>query len=56
MATSQSGSGNFPPQNGLADLTGKWVFIEMYGCRYNFGDTAKLKEILKHQRCTFVHS
>ena len=56
MALSQSGSGNFPPQKCLADLTGKRVYIETYGCRYNFGDTAKLKEILKHQGCTFVPS
>jgi threonylcarbamoyladenosine tRNA methylthiotransferase CDKAL1 len=32
------------------------VFIETYGCRYNFGDTAKLVEILKHKGSTFVDS
>jgi threonylcarbamoyladenosine tRNA methylthiotransferase CDKAL1 len=34
----------------------KSVFIETYGCRYNFGDTAKLVEILKHKGSTFVNS
>jgi MiaB-like tRNA modifying enzyme len=34
----------------------KRVFIETYGCRYNFGDTAKLIEILKHKGSTFVDS
>jgi MiaB/RimO family radical SAM methylthiotransferase len=34
----------------------KNVFIETYGCRYNFGDTAKLVEILKHKGSTFVDS
>jgi threonylcarbamoyladenosine tRNA methylthiotransferase CDKAL1 len=29
-------------------LRGRSVFIETYGCRYNFGDTAKLVEILRH--------
>ncbi|MDD1682322.1 MAG: radical SAM protein [Methanoregula sp.] len=29
-------------------LRGCSVFIETYGCRYNFGDTAKLVEILRH--------
>jgi MiaB/RimO family radical SAM methylthiotransferase len=32
------------------------VFIETYGCRYNFGDTAKLVEVLKGQDCTIVSS
>ncbi len=32
------------------------VYIETYGCRYNFGDTAKLIEILKHKGSTFVDS
>ena len=38
------------------DLKGKRVYIETYGCRYNFGDTAKLQEILKHRDCTLVAS
>ena len=32
------------------------VYIETYGCRYNFGDTAKLIEILKSQGNTIVDS
>jgi threonylcarbamoyladenosine tRNA methylthiotransferase CDKAL1 len=32
------------------------VFIETYGCRYNFGDTAKLIEILKGKGSTLVDS
>jgi MiaB/RimO family radical SAM methylthiotransferase len=34
----------------------KSVYIETYGCRYNFGDTAKLVEILKHKGSTLVDS
>lgn len=30
------------------------VFIETYGCRYNFGDTAKLVEVLKNKGCIIV--
>jgi MiaB-like tRNA modifying enzyme len=41
---------------GFEDLKGKRVYIETYGCRYNFGDTAKLQEILKHRDCTLVAS
>jgi threonylcarbamoyladenosine tRNA methylthiotransferase CDKAL1 len=40
----------------LENLIGKRVYIETYGCRYNFGDTAKLSEILKHKDCTIVGS
>jgi MiaB/RimO family radical SAM methylthiotransferase len=36
-----------PPSN-------RRIYIETYGCRYNFGDTAKLVEVLKHRDCTFV--
>jgi len=32
------------------------VYIETYGCRYNFGDTAKLVEILKNKNCLIVNS
>jgi len=37
-------------------LSGRRVYIETYGCRYNFGDTAKLKEILKNRGSTIVVS
>ena len=35
-------------------LRGRSVYIETYGCRYNFGDTAKLVEILRHYGGTVV--
>jgi len=37
-----------------AALCNRRVFIETYGCRYNFGDTAKLTEVLRYHGCTFV--
>ena len=40
----------------LETLRGRSVYIETYGCRYNFGDTAKLVEILKYLGCTLVDS
>ncbi|MCK9580713.1 MAG: radical SAM protein [Methanoregula sp.] len=39
---------------GLELLFGRRVYIETYGCRYNFGDTAKLVEILIHHGSTVV--
>jgi threonylcarbamoyladenosine tRNA methylthiotransferase CDKAL1 len=40
---------------GLLDaLRGHSVYIETYGCRYNFGDTAKLVEILGYYGSTIV--
>ncbi|MCX6688905.1 MAG: MiaB/RimO family radical SAM methylthiotransferase [Methanoregula sp.] len=38
----------------LEALFGKRVYIETYGCRYNFGDTADLAEVLKHNNGTLV--
>ena len=38
----------------LDALANRCVFIETYGCRYNFGDTAKLVEILKSNGSTIV--
>ena len=38
----------------LKALANRCVFIETYGCRYNFGDTAKLVEILKSNGSTIV--
>lgn len=47
--------GDTPPgPDELDRLRSCRVFIEIYGCRYNFGDTAKLVEILKGQDCTFA--
>jgi tRNA A37 methylthiotransferase MiaB len=35
-------------------LFGRAVYIETYGCRYNFGDTAKLVEVLRHYGSTIT--
>lgn len=43
-------------QDLLDALSGRSVFIETYGCRYNFGDTAKLVEILRHHGGTIVEN
>jgi tRNA A37 methylthiotransferase MiaB len=48
--------GNIPEPDTFDIFRNKRVFIETYGCRYNFGDTAKLVEILKHKGSTFVDS
>jgi threonylcarbamoyladenosine tRNA methylthiotransferase CDKAL1 len=40
----------------LAELAGKRVYIETYGCCYNFGDTANLAEVLKHNGSTLVNT
>ncbi len=40
----------------FAALAKKRVYIETYGCRYNFGDTADLVEVLKRYGSTFVPS
>jgi threonylcarbamoyladenosine tRNA methylthiotransferase CDKAL1 len=38
----------------IGHLFGRRVYIETYGCRYNFGDTAKLVEVLKHHGSILV--
>ena len=43
-----------PSPAGPELLFGRAVYIETYGCRYNFGDTAKLVEILVHHHSTIV--
>ena len=43
-------------QDFLDALRGRSVFIETYGSRYNFGDTAKLVEILRHHGGTIVEN
>ncbi len=40
----------------LEKFRNRSVYIETYGCRYNFGDTAKLIEILKRKGSTLVDS
>jgi MiaB-like tRNA modifying enzyme len=54
-----AGAGNREDESGRAQslpdaLRGRSVYIETYGCRYNFGDTAKLVEILRHYGGTIV--
>src|SRR5512145_2877028 len=52
--TDDRNNGNWVAQ-GLPDaLRGRSVYIETYGCRYNFGDTAKLVEILRYYGGTIV--
>lgn len=41
-------------REGLDRLRDCPVYIETYGCRYNFGDTARLIEVLRHQGCTIA--
>ena len=40
----------------FAALARKRVYIETYGCSYNFGDTANLVEVLNHYGSTCVKS
>jgi threonylcarbamoyladenosine tRNA methylthiotransferase CDKAL1 len=42
------------PTDPFEELRGRTVYFETYGCRYNFGDSAKLAEILKHKGSTIV--
>lgn len=44
------------PGTEFEPLSGRRVYIETYGCRYNFGDTAKLTEILRSRGSTVVSS
>jgi len=57
MVSMQNQRRNMDPPSSvhpLEKLRNRAVFIETYGCRYNFGDTAKLVEILKKIGCTMV--
>jgi threonylcarbamoyladenosine tRNA methylthiotransferase CDKAL1 len=54
--TPETRCGNISDIDILEMFRDKSVFIETYGCRYNFGDTAKLVEILKHKGSTLVDS
>jgi len=51
-------SGNPSPEmtDVFLALAQKRVYIETYGCSYNFGDTANLVEVLKHYGSTRVSS
>ncbi|MGA2161975.1 MAG: tRNA (N(6)-L-threonylcarbamoyladenosine(37)-C(2))-methylthiotransferase [Methanoregula sp.] len=54
----ESRSGDPPPDtmDVFAALAHKQVYIETYGCSYNFGDTANLVQVLKHYGSTRVPS
>jgi MiaB/RimO family radical SAM methylthiotransferase len=56
VKTTETICGTIPFTDIFEIFRNKRVFIETYGCRYNFGDTAKLVEILKHEGSTFVDS
>jgi len=58
MATPYRGnpSGNFSGEGAIDSLRDRRVFVETYGCRYNFGDTAKLVEVLKQNGNAIVGS
>jgi threonylcarbamoyladenosine tRNA methylthiotransferase CDKAL1 len=52
----EPGNGNRAGIQILEKFRNRSVYIETYGCRYNFGDTAKLIEILKSKGSTLVDS
>ena len=52
----ENGDGIFGDFTTLEKFRNRRVFIETYGCRYNFGDTAKLVEILKYKGSKIVES
>jgi threonylcarbamoyladenosine tRNA methylthiotransferase CDKAL1 len=52
--TVDPGEGIGTAQELIDDLRGRSVYIETYGCRYNFGDSAKLVEVLRNCGCTIV--
>jgi len=54
--TPQTGCENNADIQILETFRDRSVYIETYGCRYNFGDTAKLIEILKSKGNTIVDS
>ncbi len=56
MEPSRSGDPSHDPVAVFAALAKKRVYIETYGCRFNFGDTANLVEVLRQYGSTFVAS
>jgi threonylcarbamoyladenosine tRNA methylthiotransferase CDKAL1 len=54
--TPESAYRNIIPSDSLEKLRYLHIYIETYGCRYNFGDTAKLIEVLKRLGSTLVSS
>ena len=49
-------SGNSSGEGTIDSIRDRRVFVETYGCRYNFGDTAKLVEVLKQNGNVIVGS
>ncbi|MFA5346608.1 MAG: tRNA (N(6)-L-threonylcarbamoyladenosine(37)-C(2))-methylthiotransferase [Methanoregula sp.] len=54
--TPESAYGNITLSDSLEKLRYLRIYIETYGCRYNFGDTVKLIEVLKYLGSTLVSS
>jgi threonylcarbamoyladenosine tRNA methylthiotransferase CDKAL1 len=54
--TPEAAYGNVDASDAVDKLRHLRVYVETYGCRYNFGDTAKLIEVLKYQGSTLVSS
>jgi len=52
--TTEAACANIKVTGALEKLRNQRIYIETYGCRYNFGDSAKLIEVLKHQGSTIV--
>jgi len=56
MESPRSGEPLADPARIFAPLAGKRVYIETYGCAYNFGDSANLVEVLRHYGSAVVDS
>ena len=52
---SEKKTGEMGAEDVFRALRGRPVYIETYGCRYNFGDSAKLAEVLRSIGCTLVN-
>ena len=55
-AQRQDSPGRYHACHDLSEIRKQKVYIETYGCRFNFGDSLKLFEILKRQGCSRVSS
>ena len=56
MEVPRPGKSPTDPERIFALLAGKRLYIETYGCAYNFGDTANLVEVLRHIGSSIVGS
>ena len=56
MEPPRPGESPADPVRIFAPLAGKRVYIETYGCAYNFGDTSNLIEVLRHCGSLVVES